>query len=69
MAVASHDNQIYIYDVSNGYMLRSQFAKHNSFITHFDFSSDSAFIMSNCGAFELLFADVGNGARQTCASI
>ena len=69
LAVASHDSRIYIYDVSNGYMMRGVFSKHNAFVTHFDFSSDSAFLQSNCGAFELLFADVSNGSHMPVASV
>jgi len=69
LAVASQDNQIYLYDVSNGYMNRGVFSKHNSFITHFDFSADSAFMRSNCGAYELLFSDASNGSHMPVASV
>lgn len=32
--------------------------KHSSYITHVDFSVDSKYLHSNCGAYELLFWDV-----------
>ena len=40
LGVASRDNSIYLYDVANGYLMKAKFSKHNSFITHFDFSTD-----------------------------
>lgn len=65
VAFGSHDNAIYIYSISNSgngmnpiaVKKRKPFAKHNSYITHFDFSSDSQYIQSNCGAYEYLFCD------------
>ena len=55
-AVGSHDNKIYLYDARGGrFELRAKCTKHNSYITHLDFSSDSSTIVSNCGAYELLF--------------
>ena len=38
--MASRDNNIYLYDVANGYLMKAKFSKHNSYITHFDFSTD-----------------------------
>merc|ERR1711865_343019 len=55
LAIGSHDNTIYLHDVNNSYTVRAMCTKHNSFITHFDFSMDSATLQSNCGAYELLF--------------
>ncbi len=58
LAVGSHDNNIYIYKVQGTeYKLQGKLAGHNSFITNFDWSKDSSFIQSNCGAYELLFFD------------
>ena len=55
-AVGSHDNKIYLYDARGGrFSLKATCAKHTSYITHFDFSSDSSSIQSNCGGYELLF--------------
>ena len=55
LAIGSHDNTIYLHDVNNSYTVRAMCTKHNSFITHFDFSMDSATLQSNCGGYELLF--------------
>ena len=70
LAIGSHDNHIYLYDTNKKFKLRAKFKKHNSFITHFDFSADSQFLVSNCGAYELLFSDVftGNQVSQRAAS-
>ena len=35
--------------------------KHSSFITHLDWSLDSNYLHSNCGAYELLFWNINNG--------
>ena len=71
LAVGSHDNNIYIYEVQgNSYQLMGKLVAHNSFITNMDWSRDSRYIQSNCGAYELLFFDVNskqqmkNGATQ-----
>lgn len=59
LAVGSHDNNIYIFDVSGStYSLSGKLVAHNSFITNLDWSRDGRFIQSNCGAYELLFFDV-----------
>ena len=55
LALGSRDNNIYLYDVGNGYAARAVFSKHTSFVTHLDFSSDSQWIMSNSGADDLLW--------------
>ncbi len=63
LALGSRDNNIYLYDVSNGYAARAVFSKHTSFVTHLDFSSDSQWIMSNSGADDLLWCDAATGAH------
>lgn len=68
LGLASADHKIYLYDISNAYTIKGVFDKHNSFITHMDFSADSQFLQSNCGAYELLFADATNGAYIPAAS-
>jgi len=58
-AVGSHDNNIYILAVDGtNYSLEGTLKAHNSFITNMDWSRDSRYIQSNCGAYELLFFDV-----------
>ena len=54
LAVGSHDNGIYVYD-STTYALLGRCKAHNSFLVSVDWSQDSQFIRSVCGAHELLF--------------
>lgn len=68
LAIGSHDNTIYLHDVNNSYTVRAMCTKHNSFITHFDFSMDSATLQSNCGAYELLFYNTVDGTQNPSAS-
>lgn len=73
LAAGAHDNKIYLYAVaSDGSRLtltkRKVFAKHSSYITHLDFSADSRYMQSNCGAYELLFCDVPTGRQITSAT-
>lgn len=58
LAVGSHDNNIYVYDVENDYELYCKFSKHNSFVTSIDWSVDSTYIRSVCGAYEKLYFNV-----------
>ena len=60
LAVGSHDNHVYIYNVKEDYALLANFGKHNSFITALDWTSDSTFIRSVCGAYEKLYFNVSN---------
>ena len=57
-AVGSHDNKIYLYNArGNRFTPTVQLVKHNSYITHLDFSADSTVVQSNCGGYELLFCE------------
>jgi len=58
LAVGSHDNAVYIYDVKNDYTLYYKCAKHNSFVTSVDWSVDSTYIRSVCGAYEKLYFNI-----------
>ena len=59
LAVGSHDNKIYVLDTkSYSEKKMRKLTGHSSFITSFDWSVDSKWIRSNCGAYELLFFDV-----------
>jgi WD40 repeat protein len=63
LAVGSHDNNIYIFNsyASCEYVLKG----HNSFIVNLDWSADSRYIRSNCGAHEILYWSWGdNGFAQ-----
>lgn len=64
LAVGSHDDNIYVYDASD-YKLIGKGTAHNSFIVSVDWSEDSSFIRSVCGAHELLFFTVSDdGVEQ-----
>lgn len=60
LAFGSHDNNLYVYAVSDEgtYSLYKSFAKHNSFITAFDWSADSSYIRTVCGAYEKLYFNI-----------
>ena len=52
VAVGSHDNHIYIFNVDGDTYTQSAVCKaHQSFITNMDWSLDSRTIQSNCGAY------------------
>ena len=59
LAVGSHDNNIYLIDTKS-YSEKKvrKLTGHSSFITSLDWSQDSKWIRSNCGAYELLFFNV-----------
>lgn len=63
LAVGSHDNYIYIYDVSDGYRMKHKLIGHSSFIIALDWTVDSTAVHTNCGAYELLFFDVNTGRQ------
>lgn len=60
--------QLYFYNADHKYTPLPTFEKHNSYITHFDFSQDGRFLQSNDGAYELLFGDIATGAHIPAAS-
>lgn len=56
LAVGSHDNKIYVFNTkSYKKEVKKDCTGHSSFITSLDWSQDSTWIRSNCGAYELLF--------------
>lgn len=61
LAVGSHDDNIYIFNVNgNEYTKHGVLKAHRSFITNLDWSCDGNYIHSNCGAYEYLFFDVNS---------
>ncbi|XP_055519541.1 echinoderm microtubule-associated protein-like 1 [Leucoraja erinacea] len=58
LAIGSHDNYVYIYGVAeNGrkYSRVGRCSGHSSFITHLDWSTDSRYIVTNSGDYEVLY--------------
>ena len=68
LAIASHDNNLYVYDVPNAFELRSVMDKHNSFVHSIDFSADSQYIQSVCGAYEFIISDANTGTHVPAVS-
>ncbi|EDV20145.1 uncharacterized protein TRIADDRAFT_63428 [Trichoplax adhaerens] len=70
IAVASHDNYVYIYSVADNpseYKLEGKCSGHSSFITHIDWSKDSNYLQSTSGDYELLFWEAPSGSQVTSA--
>eukprot|EP00941_MAST-03F_sp_MAST-3F-sp1_P000793 g793.t1 len=68
LGFASTDRQVYLYDVQQDYQLRAQFNRNTAAVTHFDFTEDSEFLMTNSADGELLFANCEDGKLITNAS-
>ena len=74
LAVGSHDNTVYLLDTKT-YKKVIKLTGHSSFITAVDWAIDSKYIRSVCGAYELLFFDIGkkkrdpSGASNTIATV
>ncbi|XP_042627229.1 echinoderm microtubule-associated protein-like 2 isoform X1 [Cyprinus carpio] len=72
LAVASHDNFVYIYSVTENGRKYSRVGKctgHSSFVTHLDWSTDSQFIVTNSGDYEILFWEASSGKHVTSADV
>lgn len=63
VAIGSHDNKIYIYNLKWKRLCRP-LNKHSSYITHLDWSCDGEYLHSNCGAYEILFWEVEPGLQM-----
>lgn len=63
LAVGSHDNTIYLVDTK--YTKKpTKLTGHSSFITALDWAQDSSYLRSVCGAYELLFFNIGSKKRD-----
>ena len=67
LAVAAHDNQIYLYNAQT-FTLRCRCKGHSGSVLHIDFSQDGRVLQSTCNSYELLFWDVNSGKQITHAS-
>uniref|UniRef100_A0AAQ4NZC0 EMAP like 2 n=1 Tax=Gasterosteus aculeatus aculeatus TaxID=481459 RepID=A0AAQ4NZC0_GASAC len=68
LAVASHDNFVYIYAVTESGRKYSRVGKctgHSSFVTHLDWSVDSKHLVTNSGDYEILFWEASSGKHVT----
>ncbi|XP_041850692.1 echinoderm microtubule-associated protein-like 2 isoform X2 [Melanotaenia boesemani] len=68
LAVASHDNFVYIYAVTENGRKYSRVGKctgHSSFVTHLDWSTDSRYLVTNSGDYEILFWEASTGKHVT----
>ena len=55
LAVASRDNCIYIFNVTDNYRRVGVLRGHTSYITHIDWSADGHFLQTTSGDYELLY--------------
>lgn len=67
LAVGSHDNFVDVYQVSDWKKLGTCVG-HSSYITHLDWSTDSNWLQSTCGAYELLFWDAHKCTQEVWPS-
>ncbi|XP_072308624.1 echinoderm microtubule-associated protein-like 2 isoform X1 [Eucyclogobius newberryi] len=68
LAVGSHDNFVYIYAVTEGGKKYNRVGKctgHSSFVTHLDWSTDSQYLVTNSGDYEILFWEAPSGRHVT----
>lgn len=63
-AVGAHDGLIFTYDAVNNFKPLKKMRGHPSTITHFDFSLDGNYIMSNCTSYNILFFDITSGKHN-----
>ncbi|XP_051777395.1 echinoderm microtubule-associated protein-like 2 isoform X1 [Erpetoichthys calabaricus] len=69
LAVASHDNMVYVYSVSEGGRKYTRVGKctgHSSFVTHLDWSVDSQHFVTNSGDYEILYWNAPTCKQLTC---
>lgn len=68
LAVGARDNHIYVYAVSDNGQKYTRVGKcsgHSSFVTHLDWSTNSEYLMSNSGDYEILYWQVSaNSCKQ-----
>ncbi|XP_037072676.1 echinoderm microtubule-associated protein-like 2 isoform X2 [Pollicipes pollicipes] len=66
LALGSRNNTVYIYETSEaGFSRVAKCTGHSSFITHLDWSADSALLRTNSGDYELLYWTAATGRQLT----
>jgi len=71
LAIGSRDNYIYVYSVNENNTKFTRIGRcsgHSSFVTHIDWSSDSQFLQSNSGDYEVLFWNAATCKQVTSPS-
>ena len=61
LAVASHDNKVYVYDCLANFALKCACSGASSYIKHIDFTTDSTALQCSTGAYEILYFDANSG--------
>ncbi|XP_062872674.1 echinoderm microtubule-associated protein-like 2 isoform X2 [Trichomycterus rosablanca] len=72
LAVGSHDNFVYIYAVTENGRKYSRISKctgHSSFVTHLDWSTNSQYLVTNSGDYEILYWEASTGKHITSADV
>ena len=66
LAVGSHDNNLYVYNVSDdgAYSLYKTFSKHTSYITALDWASDSSYVRTISGDYEKLYFNIADKTQD-----
>ena len=65
LCVGSHDNKLYLYELTPAIKQVKKFGKSSSFITHIDWSQDSSAIRTNDGSYEILYYSIPDGTQDT----
>ncbi|KAG5190289.1 quinon protein alcohol dehydrogenase-like superfamily [Tribonema minus] len=68
LAVGAHDACVHLLAAAAGYARRAVCRGHSSYVRHLDFSADSRYLKSNCGAYELLFWEVAKATQVKSAT-
>jgi len=58
LAIGSRDNNVYMYQVVDDYRRYNRMGRcvgHSSFVTHMDWATDSTYLQTNSGDYELLY--------------
>lgn len=65
LAVSSHDNKVYIFNIQGKMTKQAICNKSSSFITHIDWSLDSSTLRTIDGSYEILYYNAHSGTQDT----